>query len=111
MKKLILIAIVSIGLSSTVYADARSQKEQDYYTQVRKHATNLWEAIQFFSGEGQAEWNALDYGNTLDDGMNQHQGLTRTDLGGVVFDTTDAILVLFGQGHATNVAKLLLQRN
>lgn len=81
-------------------------REQEYYTEVRAANAALWNAVNAL-GSLKREWNALDYGNTLDEGNGPHAGLTKTELGAVVFDTTDAIVTLLADGHATNMAKLL----
>lgn len=81
-------------------------RQQDYYTLARTHARTLWEAI----GELQSlqrEWNALDYGNTLEPGTGANTGIVAADISSVVFDTTNAMLSLLAAGHATNLAKLL----
>jgi hypothetical protein len=81
-------------------------REQDFITQARQHATALWYAIYALQTL-QAEWNAKAYGDTLPDGVGANEGYTKTEVGAVVFDTTNAILTIFGQGHGTNVAKLI----
>lgn len=81
-------------------------RESDYITQVRALTRDLWEAINGLQAL-QREWTALDYGTTLDDGVNENAGIVRADVGAVVFDTTDAISDLLDTGHATNLAKLL----
>ena len=55
----------------------------------------------------QREYNALDHGNTLDDGEGSNTGVTKEEVGAVVFDTANAMVTLLGAGHATNMAKLL----
>lgn len=83
-----------------------ASREQDFYTLVRQHNKAIWDGIKALKAL-QAEWNALDYGTTLDNGEGENTGLTKTELGSVVFDTTNAMETLLGQGHATNMAKLL----
>lgn len=81
-------------------------REQDFYTLARQHNTAIWDAINALVGL-QREWNALDYGNTLDDGAGANEGLTKTEVGAVVFDTANALVAVLNAGHATNMAKLL----
>lgn len=78
----------------------------DYITEARQATRKLWDAVNTLKAL-QLEYNALDYGNTLADGVGENEGYTKAEVGSVVFDTTEAILGLFGQGHSTNVAKLL----
>jgi hypothetical protein len=78
----------------------------DYITEARQATRKLWDAVNALKAL-QLEYNALDYGNTLADGVGENEGYTKAEVGSVVFDTTEAILTLFGQGHSTNVAKLL----
>lgn len=82
-----------------------------YITEVRKHTKALWLAWEGLM-EAQREWNALDYGNTLPDGgpgpfPDDNTGITRDEVGAVVFDTANAIKTVMDAGNATNVAKLL----
>lgn len=81
-------------------------REQDYYTEARQLARSVWNGINGLKAL-QNEWNSKDYGNTLDIGTGPHEGLTRTEVGAAVFATADAMQTLLGQGHGTNLAKLL----
>ena len=81
-------------------------REQDFITLARQHNKAIWDAINELVGL-QREWNALDYGNTLEPGAGANDGLTKTEIGAVVFDTTNATLAVLASGHATNMAKLL----
>lgn len=81
-------------------------REQDFYTLARQHSKAIWDALNALTGL-QREWNALDYGNTLEPGAGANDGLTKTEIGAVVFDTTNAMLAVLAAGHATNMAKLL----
>ena len=81
-------------------------REQDYITLARNYAKNLWDAVNELEAL-QAEWNALDYTNTLPNGEGANEGYTAAEVGAVVFDTTNAVRTRLGQGHATNLAKLL----
>lgn len=83
-----------------------AQREQDFYTLARGHNKAIWDGINALVAL-QREWNALDYGTILDPGEGSNEGLTKTDIGAVVFDTANALVTLLGQGHATNMAKLL----
>lgn len=81
-------------------------REQDFITLARQHAKSILDAYNGLKGL-QLEWNALDYANTLDDGAGANEGITKAEVGSVVFDTTDAITTLLNAGHATNLSKLL----
>lgn len=81
-------------------------REQDFYTLARQHNTAIWDAINDLVSL-QREWNALDYGNTLEPGQGSNEGLTAQHVGAVVFDTANAFVAVLGAGHATNMAKLL----
>lgn len=83
-----------------------AEREKVYYTEVRAANQAVWDNINKLKSL-QAEYNALDYGTTLDDGTGPHAGITKTEIGAVVFDTTNAMVTLLGTGHATNMAKLL----
>jgi hypothetical protein len=82
-------------------------REQDFYTLARQHNKAIWDGINALVAL-QREWNALDYGTTLDNGEGANAGLTKTDVGAVVFDTANAFVAVLAAGHATNMAKLLL---
>ena len=81
-------------------------REQDFYTLVKQHNQAIWDGINALVAL-QREWNALDYGNTLDAGEGENVPLTRTEIGAVVFDTANAFVTVLNVGHATNMAKLL----
>lgn len=81
-------------------------RESDYITEARNAARKVWEGVNELKAL-QREYNALDYGNTLPDGDGENAGITKTEVGAVVFDTANAIEAVFTAGHATNVAKLL----
>jgi hypothetical protein len=83
-----------------------ASREQDFYTVVRSANKAIWDGINTLVAL-QREWNALDYGTTLDPGEGANEGLSKTDIGAVTFDTANALVTLLGQGHATNMAKLL----
>lgn len=81
-------------------------RQDDYITEARQNARKLWDAVNDLKAL-QNEWNSLDYGSTLENGTGDNAGYTKSEVGSVVFATTDAILTLFASGHATNVAGLL----
>lgn len=81
-------------------------RESDFITEARAHARALWNAVNALEAL-QKEHSALDYGNTLDDGVGENAGITKQMVGAVVFDTANAVRVVLNAGHATNVAKLL----
>ena len=81
-------------------------REQDFYTVARQHSAAVWDAINNLVAL-QREWNALDYGNTLEPGAGANEGLVAADVGAVVFDTANAMVAVLNAGHATNMAKLL----
>jgi hypothetical protein len=81
-------------------------RESDFITEARQANREIWNAINKLVSL-QREWNALDYGNTLDDGAGENTGITKTEVGAVVFDTANAFVAVLGAGHATNMANLL----
>lgn len=81
-------------------------REQDFITLARNSNKAIWDGINALVAL-QREWDALDYGNTLDDGEGTNSGVTRSEVGAVVFATADAFAALLAQGHATNMARLL----
>lgn len=81
-------------------------RQSDYITLVREANRNLWNSINTLVAL-QREWNAMDYGNTLPEGVGDNAGLTDTEIGAVVFDTANAMVAVLNNGHATNMAKLL----
>lgn len=78
----------------------------DYMTLVREANRKVWEGVNTLVAL-QREWNALDYGTTLPNGVGANDGLTKTDVGAVVFDSANAFVTTMNTGHATNMAKLL----
>jgi hypothetical protein len=84
-----------------------ANREQDYITIARGHARNIFEGINALLAM-QNEFNALDYGNTLDDGVGENEGILADDVGSVIFATADELkLRIMDTGHKTNLAKLL----
>lgn len=83
-------------------------RPSDFVTEARQAARQLWQAHQRLEAL-QAEWNALDYGNTLDAAAfaGENAALNAAQVGAVVFDTANAIRAVLSAGHATNMARLL----
>lgn len=81
-------------------------RAQDYITLVRNYNRAIWDNLNALEAM-QNEWNALDYGTTLDDGEGQNEGITKTEVGAVVFASADALRTALAGGVATNMAKLL----
>lgn len=81
-------------------------RQSDYITEVRTCTRQFWRSWEALM-EAQREWNALDYGNTLVNGVGENSGITGAQVGAVVFDTANAIKTVMEAGNATNVAKLL----
>jgi hypothetical protein len=83
-----------------------ANRQQDYITEARAANRAVWDGINQLVAL-QREWNALDLGNTLADGEGENAGYTKGEVGAVVFDTANAFVAVLGQGHATNMARLL----
>lgn len=81
-------------------------REQDFISEARAANKAVWDGINKLISL-QREWNALDYGTTLNDGEGTNVGITKTEVGAVVFDTANALVATLNQGHATNMANLL----
>ncbi len=84
----------------------QAMREQEYITQARAANRAVWDGINALKAL-QREWAALDYGTTLDDGAGDNAGIAADDVGAVVFDTANALIVVLDAGHATNMSKLL----
>jgi len=82
---------------------AMINRNQDFITLVRAANRDIWDGINALVAL-QREWNALDYGNTLEVGAGENTGIAAADVGAVVFD---ALVAVLADGHATNMAKLL----
>jgi hypothetical protein len=81
-------------------------RQQDFITIARQKNKAIWDGINDLIAL-QREYNALDYGNTLGDGEGDNGGVTKAEVGAVVFDTANALVAVLAAGHATNMAKLL----
>ena len=81
-------------------------RQADYISEARAANRQVWEGINTLKSL-QREYSALDYGNTLPDGSGENDGITKAEVGAVVFDTANALVTLLDAGHATNMAKLL----
>lgn len=83
-----------------------TNNSQDFIAKVRQANQAIWDALNELVAM-QREWNALDYGTTLDPGENDNAGILTAEVGAVVFDTANAFVGVLNTGHATNMAKLL----
>ena len=81
-------------------------RQSDYISEARAANRKVWDGINALKSL-QREYNALDYGNTLPDGAGENAGISKAEVGAVVFDTANALVTLLDTGHATNMAKLL----
>lgn len=81
-------------------------REQDFYSEHRANVRKVLEGINGLVA-GQREYNALDYGNTLEPGAGENDGVTKVEIGAVVFDTANALVAVLNAGHATNMYKVL----
>lgn len=81
-------------------------REQNFITEARAINRQIWNGINGLVAM-QREWNALDYGSTLDAGDGENVGIEAAEVGAVVFDTANALVDVLNAGHATNMAKLL----
>ena len=78
-------------------------QDNDFTTKTKEYNRQVWEGLLKLKAL-QTQWQALDYGTTL---VVDDPELVAADFGAVVFATTDAMLALLAQGHATNMARLL----
>lgn len=85
---------------------ASTARAQEFINEVRDFNRKVWEGINGLKGL-QAEWNALEYGNNLPDGLGSNDGVTRAEVGAVVFDSADNLKAVLDAGTAGNMAKLL----
>jgi hypothetical protein len=81
-------------------------RHQTYIDQARGLNRQIWEGIHALQAM-QAEWNALDYGSTMEAGTGANAGIDPAEVGAVVFDSANALKAVLNAGHATNMAKLL----
>ena len=81
-------------------------RQADYISEARAANRQVWDGINALKAL-QREYNALDYGNTLPDGSGENEGISKAEVGAVIFDTANALVALLDTGHATNMAKLL----
>lgn len=82
-------------------------RESDYIGLVRQKTKEFWDSYHTLRAL-QTEWNALAYGDNLDDGEGENAGYTAAEVGAVLFATMDKVKEqIFDTGHATNLAKLL----
>lgn len=81
-------------------------RAQDFISEARAKNKAIWDGINGLVAM-QREYNALDYGTTLPDGEGANEGITKAEVGAVVFDTANAMVAVLAAGHATNMSKLL----
>lgn len=80
-------------------------RQSDYISLVRQSATEFLIAHDKLLN-AQREWNALDYSSTLTDFSGANEGLTKEQIGSVVFDTANAFDDVLTAGHATNLHRI-----
>lgn len=87
-----------------------SSERYNEITRIRQATTKLIEAIEELEAM-KKNWIYLDLGNvlTVDDFINQHEGLTVADLTAVGGTTLDAIEALLAAGHGTNLYKIKIR--
>ena len=86
-------------------------RNEAYIDEQRARATAIWNALNEMKSSAQLEWNANAYGDTLPDGIGGNAGITKAEVGAVVFDTVDALMTVLtanNNAHAGNLGKLLL---
>ncbi len=86
-----------------------AERPPQYIGEARQYARQIFNGILALRSL-QAEWNALDYGNTLLDGTGTADGITADEVGAAVFATGDylyAAVTGANGGHGTNLAALL----
>lgn len=83
-----------------------TSRDSDYITNVRASAAAVFNGINTLLA-AQEQWNALDYASTLPDGVGANAGVTKTQVGSVIFDTANALKTVLDAGNATNLANLL----
>ena len=75
------------------------------YQLVRQHAQQILAALHGLEAM-QTRWNALASGDNMIDGQGAFNGITKTQVGSVVFDTANALRALLDNGHGTNLEKV-----
>lgn len=79
---------------------------QQYIANAKVQVQKLWDAIHELQ-DMQTQWNANDYGNTLPDGVDVNEGVTKVQVGACVFDSANALMAVLAGGNGGNLAKLL----
>ncbi len=79
---------------------------QDFITNARTYVKTAWDAISALQ-DMQLQWNALDYGNTLENGTGLNSGITSQQVGSAIFAGGDALMAVLEGGNGGNLAKLL----
>lgn len=72
---------------------ATPSRQSNFITLVRNVDELLWKVANELPTY-QAEWNSNDYGNTLLNFEGENDGLDKDDIGPVVFDVANALVVL-----------------
>jgi hypothetical protein len=75
------------------------------YQLVRQHAQQILAALHGLESM-QTRWNALASADNMIDGQGAFNGITKTQVGSVVFDTANALRALLDAGHGTNLEKV-----
>lgn len=83
-----------------------ANRQQYFITESRIAARKIVQGINELKAL-QREWDALDYGNQLEDGEGDNAGIAAADVGAVVHATQSALEGVLTAGHATNLHKII----
>lgn len=81
-------------------------RDQVYITIVRQYNRMIWEGVLGLKAQ-QYEFNSAVYGETLENGEAENEGILAADVGPVVFGAADALIAVIDSGVGGNMAKLL----
>lgn len=83
-----------------------SSRANEYVTEAQASARKLFDAIYELQ-QLSSEWTYGDYTNTLDAQITLTERPAIGDLSAVVNTSSTAFITLLGNGHGTNITKIL----
>lgn len=79
---------------------------QDFISAVRTQARAIVDAVDELNAL-EREWTWGGYSETLPDGVNQNEGITRAEIADIIGTTRGALNALLDAGNGTNLTKVL----
>jgi len=85
---------------------AETDRHSDYTSEVRSRIKEI-HAQSIALAAMQTQWNEGGYGDNLSDGVGANEGITKSDVGPIVFDVANALVAILTGGNGAAIEKML----